>query len=120
MKTPWQLHFEKIAQENPHLSTNRDRRKKANEEWLKLHHKPIEKYEKPYEPSFLISSKPDNVVYKPPDKYPEGYKTPWQLHYEKVCLENPHIITYKGRLKKANEEWLKNHRFDPNRKTIRF
>jgi hypothetical protein len=38
------------------------------------------------------------------DKY---YKSPWQLHYEKICKENPHLITNRERQEKANEEWKK-------------
>ena len=35
-KTEWDLHWEKIARENPHLKTNKARQKKACEEWIKL------------------------------------------------------------------------------------
>ena len=31
----WQKHWYRIARENPQLITNRQRNKKANEEWLK-------------------------------------------------------------------------------------
>lgn len=33
-KSKWRLHFEKTARDNPHLTNNRDRHKKACETWI--------------------------------------------------------------------------------------
>jgi hypothetical protein len=79
-KSKWRVHWEKVARENTYLKTNRDRQKKACEEWLKISKNPLHR---------------------------DCGKSRWRIHWEKVARDNPHLKTNRDRQKKACEEWEK-------------
>lgn len=51
---------------------------------------------------------------------PEGFKSEWRLHWEKIARDNPHLKTWNAKQKMACDEWVKTHKKRKYQKNIIF
>jgi hypothetical protein len=91
--TEWQKHFMKVAEDNPHIKTNRERQKIARELW-------IARRIKPPKPGKL-------VIPRPLDKMSD-YKKFWI----ETAKKNPQLRTTAERDALAKKLWIASRRPD--------